>query len=106
MYELLGNYPWMAALGYRDEYDANTLKYLCGGSLISSKYVLTSAHCINPYLLLVRLGAHDLGNVMEPDARNYRIKRTVTHEQFDLKSISNDLALIELSETVLMNGKH
>ncbi|XP_023304786.2 venom serine protease Bi-VSP [Lucilia cuprina] len=97
-----GNYPWMAALGYRDEYDPSSLKFLCGGSLISSKYVITSAHCINNNLMLVRLGAHDLSNPEELEARNYRIKRTVIHEKFDLKSITNDLALIEMSETVIM----
>lgn len=100
-----GNYPWIAALGYRNEYDVNALQFLCAGSLISSRYVITSAHCINSYLMLVRLGAHDLGNAMEADARNYRIKRTVTHDMFDLKTIANDLALIELSETVVMTGK-
>lgn len=93
----------MAALGYREDYD--TLKFLCAGSLISPRYVITSAHCINNYLMLVRLGAHDLRNTLEPEARNYHIKRTVVHEQFDLKIITNDLALIELSETVVMTSK-
>ncbi|XP_065361766.1 proclotting enzyme-like [Calliphora vicina] len=95
-----GNYPWMAALGYRDEYDPSSMKFLCAGSLISSRYVITSAHCINSYLMLVRLGAHDLTKPNESEARNYRIKRTVTHEKFNLKTITNDLALIELSEIV------
>lgn len=42
----------------------------------------------------------DLTKPVESEARNYRIKRTVTHEKFNLKTITNDLALIELSETV------
>ncbi|KAM7355855.1 proclotting enzyme-like [Cochliomyia hominivorax] len=99
-----GNYPWMAALGYRNEYDPNTIKYLCGGSLISSRYVITSAHCVNNYLMLVRLGAHDLSNPAESEARNYQIKRSIVHENFDLKSITNDLALLELSESVRMTN--
>lgn len=56
--------------------------------------------------MLVRLGAHDLGNALEANARNYRIKRIVRHEMFDLKTIANDLALLELSETVVMSGRH
>lgn len=43
--EVMGNeFPFMAALGYENE-DNNT-KYLCGGTLISSNFVLTAGHCI------------------------------------------------------------
>ncbi|KAI8039333.1 hypothetical protein M5D96_008056 [Drosophila gunungcola] len=59
-------YPWIAALGYFEESNRNALKFLCGGSLIHSHYVVTSAHCINPMLTLVRLGAHDLSKPIQP----------------------------------------
>lgn len=92
-----GAYPWIAALGYFEESNRNALKFLCGGSLIHSHYVITSAHCINPMLTLVRLGAHDLSKPTETGAMDFRIQRTVVHEHFDLNSISNDIALIQLS---------
>ncbi|XP_073840714.1 uncharacterized protein [Musca autumnalis] len=99
-----GAYPWMAALGYRDELSPSVLKYLCGGSLVSSKYILTSAHCINTNLLLVRLGAHDLSNAAEANAVDYSIKRTKVHEEFDLRTIANDIALIEVAPSVVMTN--
>ncbi|KAH8305100.1 hypothetical protein KR059_008813 [Drosophila kikkawai] len=92
-----GAYPWIAALGYFEGANRNALKFLCGGSFIHTHYVLTSAHCINPMLTLVRLGAHDLSKTVEPGAMDFRIRRTMVHEHFDLNSISNDIALIELN---------
>ncbi|XP_016966105.3 venom serine protease Bi-VSP isoform X2 [Drosophila biarmipes] len=99
-----GAYPWIAALGYFEETNRNALKFLCGGSLIHSHYVVTSAHCINPMLTLVRLGAHDLSKPAEPGAMDFRIRRTVVHEHFDLNSISNDIALIELNGVGTLPG--
>ncbi|KAL7731985.1 hypothetical protein ACLKA6_015749 [Drosophila palustris] len=99
-----GAYPWMAALGYNDASNPNSLKFLCAGSLISSQFVVTSAHCINSMLILVRLGAHDLSKTTELGAIDYRIKRSVVHEQYDLASIANDIALIELNGVAPSNG--
>ncbi|KAM8710794.1 hypothetical protein ACLKA7_017429 [Drosophila subpalustris] len=99
-----GAYPWMAALGYNDASNPNSLKFLCAGSLISSQFVLTSAHCINSMLILVRLGAHDLSKATELGVIDYRIKRSVVHEQYDLASIANDIALIELNGVAPSNG--
>ncbi|EDV95835.1 GH15922 [Drosophila grimshawi] len=92
-----GAYPWMAALGYIDDTNPNAIKFLCAGSLISSTFVVTSAHCINPTLTLVRLGAHDLSQLNEAGAVNFRIRRSIVHDQYDLSSIANDIGMIELN---------
>lgn len=42
----LGEFPWMVAIGYRNPNNPNNPKWLCGGSLITSRHVLTAAHCI------------------------------------------------------------
>ena len=38
----LGEFPYMASLGYLLDGD---MRYLCGGSVLNEKYVLTAAHC-------------------------------------------------------------
>ncbi len=41
----VGNWPWMASLGYYDQDDK--WNHQCGATLISNGKFLTAAHCIN-----------------------------------------------------------
>lgn len=42
----LGQYPWIARVGYSDVKNSK-VQFRCGGSLISPFYVITAAHCVS-----------------------------------------------------------
>ena len=48
-------WPWLAALGYTDPSTGEVL-YLCGATLVTSKHVVTAAHCIRDDMVTVLLG--------------------------------------------------
>ncbi|XP_076066052.1 uncharacterized protein LOC143039700 [Oratosquilla oratoria] len=95
-------YPWQAALVLGRSLGVYPF---CGASLISSKWVLTAAHCIyeaeeKEYDYKVLLGAHDTGSIIEVLSHHLRatIKRKIMHPEFNYKTIKHDIGLLELEE--------
>ncbi|XP_064548308.1 phenoloxidase-activating factor 3 [Drosophila montana] len=104
----LGEFPWLALL----KYETSERPFLCGGSLIADRFVLTAAHCVtrNKKLIGVRLGEHNLGTEKDCEFLGGRVEHCLPpYEEFGLEdvrphpnynSINNDIALIKLDRPV------
>ncbi|XP_048484751.1 trypsin-1-like [Plutella xylostella] len=108
-YVYQGEYPHMAAIGWRRV--NGSLDFRCGGSLISSKFVLTAAQCTavridttlpdrEPHS--VRLGhttALDT-KAMPENSLDIKIHRIIRSPKFIAGKKYNDIALLELEADV------
>jgi secreted trypsin-like serine protease len=86
--------------------------YLCGGSLVDVRYVITAAHCvvddagapISPAQITITVGEHTRGV-----SDGYEQERTAdalyVHPSYDANTYNNDIALIRLSSPVTLNGR-
>jgi hypothetical protein len=45
---LIGEWPWMALLGYQD--DQGKVSFRCAASIITARHLLTAAHCLRSNL--------------------------------------------------------
>ena len=91
----LGEFPWMAAL-----LETDSGGFLCGGSLVGEKVVLTAAHCVAgraPASLTVRLGEWDASSTSESLAyQDVRVTAVRIHPSYYPPGVFYDLALLGL----------
>ncbi|KAK1207996.1 FAXD protein, partial [Pygoscelis papua] len=91
-----GHCPWQVLI--RNSKDIG----FCGGSLISSRWVVTAAHCLD----LVR--PHHVTIDFDKYQREFKeqkidVERSWTHPHYDSNDYNSDIALLYLSSDVIFN---
>ncbi|KAJ7325043.1 hypothetical protein JRQ81_018063 [Phrynocephalus forsythii] len=92
-----GDCPWQVLIQNKRGYG------FCGGSLISSHWVLTAAHCLDTVIPhQVTVGDFDKYQ-RERDEQKVRVQRFWRHPQYVWNSYNNDIALIRLTSDVVFS---
>ncbi|XP_072943202.1 chymotrypsin-like elastase family member 2A isoform X2 [Epargyreus clarus] len=96
-----GEFPHIASLGYKDD-SPSGIAWLATGSLVSEKYILTSASVLEHGTYgSVKFAL--LGTSTKADTKNGKlidISRRIAHEDYDSTTKENDIALVELVKPV------
>ncbi|XP_066969925.1 venom protease-like [Macrobrachium rosenbergii] len=113
----LGQYPWMALLGF-SSFGSTNVVWGCGGALINSRYVVTAGHCasrqftFNRQITVVRLGEYDIssnsdcqstsgGQRCSDPHQDFAPEQVIVHPTFNTRgTVSDDIALIRLDRPV------
>lgn len=89
-----GAFPWQVSLDaswVADQYRA----HFCGGTIYSATWIVTAAHCVEsmaPKDIIVSAGTNKLG----VGAVRRNVNRIIVRSDYDKKTQSNDIALLEL----------
>ncbi|BFF99396.1 brachyurin [Drosophila madeirensis] len=80
---------------------------LCGGTIISKRWILTAAHCLqDPSSELQKVIVY-VGSLSVHESAAYVVRKsaTIVHKQFNRKIVANDIALIKLPRDLTFNAR-
>lgn len=108
-----GAWPWIAAI-----HQAMSDQFLCGGTFVGSKFIVTAAHCIqnknlnaetkpkHPTEIIVKLGKFDLSQRYERGAMDSYVNEIIIHPDWKSheQKYNGDVAVLVLESSVPINA--
>ncbi|XP_054462137.1 transmembrane protease serine 5 [Anoplopoma fimbria] len=91
----LGRWPWQVSLYYSN-------RHTCGGSIITSQWVVTAAHCVHNYRLpqvsswVVYAGIVTRSSAKMAQHTGYTVEKIIYNKNYNHRSHDSDIALIKL----------
>ncbi|XP_020779873.1 chymotrypsin-like protease CTRL-1 isoform X2 [Boleophthalmus pectinirostris] len=90
-----GHWPWQVSMHYKET-------HICGGTVISTQWVLTAAHCIlstsgSDYRLYFGKETQSGSN---PHEVNRSVSQIIVHPDYNSTTFQNDIALMKLSNPI------
>lgn len=95
--------------------EGNKQSFMCGGTLVSARTVVTAAHCVHAKKkpkglmnteILVLLGAHNLGDPNDPEKRSMRVESIEIHQTWNAAvdgRFTGDIAILVLAKNITFN---
>jgi len=90
------SWGWLVSLTRYSDHE-----HFCGGSILSSSWVLTAAHCVsdmNASDIIINAGS----NKLNQSTQKRRVAKIVSHPYYNPDTYVNDIALIQLSSSLDM----
>ncbi|KAM6933186.1 transmembrane protease serine 5 isoform 2-T2 [Xenentodon cancila] len=91
----LGRWPWQVSLYYSN-------RHTCGGSIITSQWIITAAHCVHNYRLpqvsswLVYAGIVTRSSAKVAQHTGYAVEKIIYNKDYNHRSHDSDIALMKL----------
>jgi secreted trypsin-like serine protease len=102
----ISDVPWQAALLVSLGNESASEDHRCGASIISDEWLVTAAHCVDdlarPGQLEVVVGKFRLSEMTSSDRR--QVSNIVVSPKWDPETNTGDIALLRLSEKLVLNG--
>jgi len=96
-------FPWQVAL-----VSSSGKRPYCGASIISDRWILTAAHCVDGNTAsgsVVVIGEHNYASTADTTATERRtIAQVISHPKYNSRTLDNDIALLRLESPIIFKS--